>query len=233
MSEGTPEGMFKYDLEPEVSDSETPHIIFPTLPTLYGLNHDETIIERFIIIPKPPKPSPNIGKILRKFESESRSRLYEAMAISRSSANSFESDSIWEAYIRWINSKISKLKDFGYDLSGKRIRSGFVPLMELWKLRNAPLYLPAPEIKEVIQEVVQEVVQEVEVDFGHPECVMEEAAAQEVISKDQQTEFSLHQQSIGTSSGEIPDALQKTIEEIKADNALVKERLEKQDMMFQ
>lgn len=150
------------------------------------------------------------------------------MTTSRSSVNPAESDSAQEAYRRWINSKISKLKDFGYDLSERNFRYGFVPLTELWKLRNAPLCLPALRIKEVIQEVVQEV----EVDYGHPEFVMEEAAAQSVISDDQRIEVSLHQQSARTFSGEIPDALRKTIEEIKVDNALVKERLEKQDMMF-
>ena len=39
--------------------------------------------------------------------------------------------------------------------------------MEIWKLRNVPLCLPALEVKKVIQEVVQEVVQDTEVDFGH------------------------------------------------------------------
>ena len=62
---------------------------------------------------------------------------------------------------------------------------------------------------------------------------MEKAVAQPVVSEDQQIEVSLHQQFAGTSFGEIPDALQKTIEEIKVDNALVKERLDKQDMIFQ
>lgn len=224
--------MFNYEPEPEIFDLETPPIIFPTLPTLYGPDHDETIIDLFVKIPKLPKPSPNIGKILRKFESELRSRLHEVMMTNRSSANPVESDSAWEAYRWWINSKISKIKDFGYDLSERNFRYGFVSLMELWKLRTAPLCLPAPEIKEVIQEVVQEVVQEAEVDYGNPECVMEEAAAQLVASENQQSEdqeieVSLHQQSVGTSSGEIPDALRKIIEEIKANNALVKERMDK------
>lgn len=101
--------------------------------------------------------------------------------------------------------------------------------MKLWKLRNAQLCLPAPEIKEVIQEVTQEA----EVNSRHPECVMEEDVAQPVVFEDQQIEVSLHQQSAGTSSREILDALRNTIEEIKVDNALVKKRLDKHDMMFQ
>lgn len=91
--------------------------------------------------------------------------------------------------------------------------------------------LPAPEVKKVIQEMDEGVIQDVEVD-GHQECVMEEADAQLVIyedqqSKDQQIEVSPLQHSIGTSFGDILDALRKTIEEIKVDNALVKERLDK------
>lgn len=39
--------------------------------------------------------------------------------------------------------------------------------MGIWKLWNTQLCLPALEIKEVIQDV--------KVDFGHPDCVMEEA----------------------------------------------------------
>lgn len=62
---------------------------------------------------------------------------------------------------------------------------------------------------------------------------MEEDVAQIVVYEIQQVEASVLQQSAGTSFGDILDALQKTIEETKVDNALVKERLEKQDMMFQ
>lgn len=150
MSEGTPEDMFNYEPKPKVSDSETPLVIFPTLPTLYGPDPNETIIDLSVIIPKPPKPSPNIGKILRKFESNLRSHLHESMMISHSLADPDESNSAWEDYRRWIKSKISKLKDFGYDLSERNFCFGFVPSMELWKLRNAPPCLPALEIKEVI-----------------------------------------------------------------------------------
>lgn len=80
MSEDTPEGMFNIKPEPEVFDPETPMIIFP-------------IIDIFIRIPKPPKPIPNIGKIMKKFELDSRSRLHEAMTTNRFSANPTESDS--------------------------------------------------------------------------------------------------------------------------------------------
>lgn len=131
MSEGTPEGMFNFELELVVSNPETPPIIFPSLPTLYGPDLDETRIDLTVNFPKPTR---NIGKILRKFESKSRSRLHEAMPISRSSENPTESDSAWETYIRWINSKISKLKKFRYKVSERNFHYGFVPLMEIWKL---------------------------------------------------------------------------------------------------
>ena len=62
---------------------------------------------------------------------------------------------------------------------------------------------------------------------------MEEVATQIVVSETQQVEASVSQPSAGTSSQDIPNALRKTIEEIKVDNVLVKERLDKQDMMFQ
>lgn len=130
-SEGTLEGMFNFEPEPVVSDLETPPIIFPTLPTFYGPDNDETIIDLSVRVPKPPKPSPNIGKIPRKFKSDSRSRLHEAMTTSHSSANPDERDFAWEAYRMWINSKVSELKDFGYDLSKRNFHYGFVPLMEL------------------------------------------------------------------------------------------------------
>lgn len=91
------------------------------------------------------------------------------MTTSRSLADPAESDSTWEHYKSWINSIISKLKKFGYNLSERNLCYGFVPLMEIWKLRNAPLCLSTPEFKEVVPEI--------EVDFGHPECVMEEAVA--------------------------------------------------------
>lgn len=161
MSGGTPEGMLNFELELEVSDSKTSKVIFLTLPTLYGLDPDETIIVLSVRISKPPKPSPNIIKILRKFESGSRNRLHAAVATSCSSTNPAESDSAWEDYISWINFEIYKLKNFGYNVSERNFCYGFVPLMEIRKLRNSLLCLPASEIKKVIPEA--------EVAFGHPE----------------------------------------------------------------
>lgn len=83
--------------------------------------------------------------------------------------------------------------------------------------------LPAPEIKKVILEV--------EVD-GHPECVMKEAVAQPIVSEDHQIEVSHNQRFVGTFSRDIPDVLLKTIEDIKDENALINEHLDRQEMMF-
>lgn len=55
-----------------------------------------------------------------------------------------------------MNSEISKLKDLGYTLARSKFHFGFVPLMELWKLRNSQLCLPAPEIKEASLEAMEE-----------------------------------------------------------------------------
>lgn len=225
MSEGTPKGMFNFEPAPVVSDSETPKVIFLTLPTLYGSDPDQNIIDIFVRIPIPPKESPNIGKILKNFEPYSRSRLRTAMTTSHSSANPAESDSAWKDYKRWIDSKISKLKNFGYKISERNFRFGFVPLMEISKLRNARLCLPTAAIKEVTPEA--------EVDFGHPECVMEEVVAQPFVFEYHQIEVSQNQQLSRTSYGDIPDVLLKTIEEMKVENAIVKECLDMQEMMFQ
>lgn len=93
MSEGTSKGMFNYEPEPFLSDPESPFIIIPSNPSVFGPDFDETKIDLTISYPKPPKPSPNIGKILKKFESESKSHLHEAMSISRSSTNLADNDS--------------------------------------------------------------------------------------------------------------------------------------------
>lgn len=82
------------------------------------------------------------------------------MTISRSSGNPVESDSAWEAYRRWINSKISKLNNFGYKVSERNFCFGIITLIEIWNLRNTPLCLLAPKIKEVVQDA--------EADFAHP-----------------------------------------------------------------
>lgn len=73
----------------------------------------DPLVRFFLNFPLPfylPLLEPTIGKILRKFESDSIKRLHGAMITSRSLVNPAESDSAWEAYRRWINSKISKLK---------------------------------------------------------------------------------------------------------------------------
>lgn len=92
MSKGTTEGMFNFEPEPVIFDPETPLITILSLPTLFGSDLDETKIDPTTSYPKPTKPTPNIGKILRKFGSKSRSRMHEAMMIIRSSANPIESD---------------------------------------------------------------------------------------------------------------------------------------------
>lgn len=53
------------------------------------------------------------------------------MIVSRSSTNPAASDSAWEAYRSWMNSKISKLKDIEYTLAESKFHFGFIPLMEL------------------------------------------------------------------------------------------------------
>lgn len=147
MSDGTPEGMFNFEPEPISSDHESPHIIFPSFPSVHGLEFDESRINLTVSYPKPLKSSPNIGKILRKFDSKSKSRLHEAMTINRSSANPAASDSAWEAYRGWVDSKISKLKNFRYKLAERQSCSGLIPLMEIWKLRNSHLCIPSLEVK--------------------------------------------------------------------------------------
>lgn len=104
----------------------------------------------------PTQSSPDLGKVLTDFDYESKRREEKAMIVSHSSTNSTASDSAWEAYRSWMNSDISKMKDFGYTLDESKLRSGFVPLIELWKLRNSQLFFPAPEIKEASPEAMQE-----------------------------------------------------------------------------
>lgn len=79
--------MFNFEPEPGVSDSERLEAILPSLPTVYGMNPHPTIIYLFVRIPNQPKPNLNIGKILKNFESDSRSRLHTAMSTSSLSAN--------------------------------------------------------------------------------------------------------------------------------------------------
>lgn len=67
VSEGTTEGMFNFEPEPEVSDSERYEAIPPPLPTVYGQDPHSTIIDLSVRIPNQPKPNPNVGKILKNF----------------------------------------------------------------------------------------------------------------------------------------------------------------------
>lgn len=97
MYDGTPDGMLNFEPEPTSPDVESPSIIVSSFPFVYGPDFDESRINLTINYPKPPKSFPIIGKILRKFESESKSRLHKAMTISRSSANPTVSGSAWEA----------------------------------------------------------------------------------------------------------------------------------------
>lgn len=132
VSDGTPYCMFNFEPEPTSPDHESPPVIVPSFPYVYDPDFNEFRINHTVNYPKqPPKSSPNIGKILRKFESESKICLHEAMNISHSSANPDVGDSTWEAYRIWMDSKISKMKDFGYTLAKRKFLYGFVPLMEL------------------------------------------------------------------------------------------------------
>lgn len=124
------------------------------------------------------------------------------------------------------------MNDFGYTLAERKSPYGFVPLMELWKLRNSQLCLPAPEVKETTPEIVEEeVAPETEVvqhDATLPEadnvskplnCAMETVDAQVVVSETHQFQASAFKH--------IQVAVPNTIEEIKANNARVNERLDK------
>lgn len=168
------------------------------------------------------------------FDFESKIGLEKAMTISHSSANPAASDSSWEAYRSWMNSEISKMKDLGYTLAESKFRSRFVPLMELCKLGNSQLCLRAPEINEASLEAMEEeeeapetkIVQHIESAAPkfyapeHQDSVMEKAPNQIVFSK-------------ASASQPIPDSLLRTIEQIKADNAKVNERMDKKDLIFQ
>lgn len=71
------------------------------------------------------------------------------MLTSFMSSNPTESDSSWEVHRGWVNSKISKMKNFGHKVSERNFHSWFVPVMEVIQLQHAPLCLPAPEVKEI------------------------------------------------------------------------------------
>ena len=55
-----------------------------------------------------------------------------------------------------MNYEISKMKDLGYTLDESKFRYGFVPLKELWKLRNSQLCLPAPEVNKASPKPMEE-----------------------------------------------------------------------------
>lgn len=127
-----------FDFEPEITSPESPHVIHPRHPFVFGPDFDESRINLRIKYPKlPTKFSPEFGKVLKDFESESKSRLEKAITVSLSSTNPVASDLAWKDYRSRMNSEISKLKDLGYTLAERKFHFGFVPLMELWKLRNS------------------------------------------------------------------------------------------------
>lgn len=131
MPEGTSEGLFNFEPELEVFDSERHEAIPPSLPSVYGLDPHPTITDLSVRFPRKPKPNPNVGKILKNFESDSRICLHADMRTSCLPSNPTESDAAWEAYRSWINSKISKLKNFGYKVSERNFSFCVCTLMEL------------------------------------------------------------------------------------------------------
>lgn len=101
MSEDTPEGMFNFEPEPEVFDSKRYEATPSLIPTVYGPDLHPTITDISVRIPSQPKPKqPNVGKIMKKFESDSRTYLNVAMRPSCLSSNLAESDATWVAYTR-------------------------------------------------------------------------------------------------------------------------------------
>lgn len=222
MSEGAPEGMFNFEHEPEVSNSEIYEETLSFTQYVYGPDPHPIINDVSVRNPSQPKPKQlNVGKILRKFELDSRSYLHAAMRTNYLSVNPTENDVTWEAYRSWMNSKISKLKNFGYKASKRNSSFGFVPLMELWKLRHAPLCIPASEVKEVAKE-----------DSGYPEFFMEDVVAHPDTSEEQQIVVYENQQSAKTSSWVVFEVLLNTIVDMQAKSALVKERLDRQEIIF-
>lgn len=104
------------------------------------------------------------------------------------------SDSALEEYRSWMNSKISKLKNLGYTFSERKLCSGFVPLMELWKLINSQLYLLAPEIKEASPESMEEEVSPETESVQHTESAPEPTATsdpQDSIMEEAHTQTSM------------------------------------------
>lgn len=57
----------------------------------------------------------------------------------------------WKGFLTLL----SKMKDLGYSMAESKFRFGFVPLMELWKLRNSQLCLLEPKVKEASPEPME------------------------------------------------------------------------------
>lgn len=90
------------------SDNEQ-YINLPScvIPNVYGHGFYLTITDVSVKYHSQPKPKePNVRKIMKKFESDSKKILHTAMWTGVLSTNPSESDATWEAYQRWVNSKI-------------------------------------------------------------------------------------------------------------------------------
>lgn len=127
-----------FDFELEIISPKSSPIIQPSHPSIFGPDFDESIINITIKYPKiPTQSSLDLGKVLTDFDSEYKMCLEKAMIVNHSSTNPAASDSAWESYRSWMNSEISKMNDLGYTLDERKFCSGFMPLMELWKMRNS------------------------------------------------------------------------------------------------
>lgn len=132
------------------------------------------------------------------------------------------------------------MKNFGYKVFERNFRSRFEPTIKALQLQCSPLCLPAPEIGEEAKETEEA--------SGHPEVVMKDVSAhldkgKQVVSEDQQQaqDSVLEQQIVvfenqnaaRTSSRIIPEEILKTLVEMKEESALVRQRLDGQDIMFE
>lgn len=144
---------------------------FLVVPNVYGLGFHPKITNVSIRYPSQPKPREhNVGKILKKFESDSQRCLCGALWTIVLSINPAENDATWEAYRRWVNSKILKLENFEYKFCERNFCSRFEPAMEVLQLQHAPLFLPAPEIEEEAKETKEA--------SRHSDVLMEDISAQ-------------------------------------------------------
>lgn len=88
-----------YHIMSDSDDEEYLDLPYLVISNVYGLDFHPTIIDVSIRYPSQPKPKkPNVGKILKKFKSDSKSCLHTAMWTSVLSTNPAESDAAWEAY---------------------------------------------------------------------------------------------------------------------------------------